>query len=138
MPSATPALPPIPWSAVPWVLWLGVLDWWAEVSRVTHEQALQQAVQTVSRRRHLPLRWLGALVLLGLLLLAAVKWVAAPALRDGALQAPPQTLLWESAGLASTITLLAVLWLVRRGVRSVTALYRRGAPAWHRRYRSRP
>ncbi len=124
----------IPWYWAPYVIGLGVIDWWEETSQVSHARALTQGTQYLGREKHSILRSIAAMTLLFSLLVLFVREVAGPWLQSGAFAPSAAELLWGSFSLAAGACVLCVGLFSLTLYRRLRGLYQRG---YHRLMRSR-
>jgi hypothetical protein len=114
------------WYWAPYVVGLGLLDWWDEVTQVTHSQAIERGVSTLKRRKHSVLRSAASLVLLCALIFFIARNLLAPWLGSKSFN-PSATQLLSGAALLAALAFLTGLWLVSRALlRGLNQLYQRG------------
>jgi hypothetical protein len=122
------------WYWSPYVIGLGLLDWWDEVTQVTHAQAIERGVSTLKRRQHSFLRSAASLVLICTLIFVIARNLLGPWLGSKSFSPSASQLLGGSALLAS-VAFLTGLWLISRALlRGLRGLYQRGLSRLARRH----
>ena len=124
---------PIRWYHAPYVIALGIVDWWQDVNAPTHEQVIAQTFETLHQRRHLLFRQVSSLILmLGLLVLITERVLAPWTAVAGTTVSGPQLLF--AVALTALVaqlafTYLGALWMYQR----LASLYARGIKVLTRR-----
>jgi hypothetical protein len=118
---------------VPYILWLGFVDWLTERTQVTHREALADAYVAVQKKGHIWARRLGIGAALLCLLVLFVAHIAAPLVQSVAPSVSRDAIVPASAGLATLAMLILVFVFVRAAYRVFARTYARGLRVWYRR-----